>query len=132
MNGYLNTFTYRLISVQHLLNKALTKRKNNNRSVLSSQLLFWIVEILLRVYNANYQCGYIHIHHFNEKRMILQGFKLSPCDGKETTDPFYRLIPALPIVVELAGGIGQSVVCRCQFPALLQYLSYLVFLGFYL
>lgn len=64
--------------------------------------------------------------------MILQGFKLFPCDGKETTDPFYRLIPALPIVVELAGGIGQSVVCRCQFPALLQYLSYLVLLGFYL
>ena len=100
--------------------------------MLSSQLLFWIVEILLRVYNANYQYGYIPIHHFNEKRMILQGFKLFPCDGKETTDPFYRLIPALPIVVELVGGIGQSVVCRCQFPALLHNLSYLVFLGFYL
>jgi len=67
MNGYPNTFIYRLISVQHLLNKALTKRKNNNRSVLSSQLLFWIVEILLRVYDANYQYGYIHIHHFNKK-----------------------------------------------------------------
>lgn len=64
--------------------------------------------------------------------MILQGFKLFPCDGKESTDSFYRLIPALPIVVELAGGIGQSVVCRCKFPALLHNLSYLVLLGFYL
>ena len=41
--------------------------------------------------------------------MILQGFKLFPRDRIETTDPFYRLIPTLPIVVELVGGIGQSV-----------------------
>lgn len=40
--------------------------------------------------------------------MILQGFKLFPRDRIETTDPFYRLIPTLPIVVELVGGIGQS------------------------
>ncbi len=64
--------------------------------------------------------------------MILQGFKLFPCDGKETTDPFYRLIPALPIVVELAGGIGQSVGCWNEFPTFLHNLSYLVLLGFYL
>ena len=44
-----------------------------------------------------------------KKRMILQGFKLFPRDRIETTDPFYRLIPTLPIVVELVGGIGQSV-----------------------
>ena len=100
---------YRLVTSQHLLNKPLTKREIHKRVSVGSQLIFWIVEILLRVYNANYQYSYIHIHHFNEKRMILQGFKLSPCDGKETTDSFYRLIPALPIVVELAGGIGQSV-----------------------
>ena len=37
--------------------------------------------------------------------MILQGFKLFPRDRIETTDPFYRLIPTLPIVVELVGGI---------------------------
>ena len=40
--------------------------------------------------------------------MILQGFKLFPRDRIETTDPFYRLIPTLPIVVELVGGIGKS------------------------
>lgn len=100
---YTDLYLFNIFSTKH------SPKKNNNRSVLSSQLLFGIVEILLRVYNANYQYGYIHIHHFNEKRMILQGFKLFPCDGKETTDPFYRLISALPIVVELTGGIGQSV-----------------------
>lgn len=67
MNVQPNSFIYRLIPIQHLLNKVPTKRKNNNRSVLSSQLFFWIVEILLRVYDANYQYGYIHIHHFNKK-----------------------------------------------------------------
>ena len=43
--------------------------------------------------------------------MILQGFKLFPRDRIETTDTIYRLIPTLPIVVELVGGIGQSVGC---------------------
>ena len=64
--------------------------------------------------------------------MILQGFKLFPRDRIETTDPFYRLIPTLPIVVELVGGIGQSVGCRRKFPTLLQHLSDLVLLHFYL
>ena len=64
--------------------------------------------------------------------MILQGFKLFPRDRIETTDPFYRLIPTLPIVVELVGGIGQSVGCRRKFPTVLQHLSDLVLLHFYL
>ena len=64
--------------------------------------------------------------------MILQGFKLFPRDRIETTDPFYRLIPTLPIVVELVGGIGQSVGCRGKFPALLQYFPDLVLLHLYL
>ena len=64
--------------------------------------------------------------------MILQGFKLFPRDRIETTDPFYRLIPTLPIVVELVGGIGQSVWRRSQFPTFLQHFSDLVFLHLYL
>ena len=64
--------------------------------------------------------------------MILQGFKLYPCDSVKTTDSFYRLIPTLPIIVELVGGIGQSVGCWCEFLALLQYLSDLVLLHLYL
>ena len=60
--------------------------------------------------------------------MGLQGFKLLPCDGVETSDPPYRLVPTFPIIVQLVGGICQSVLCRCQFPAFLQYLSHLVLL----
>ena len=60
--------------------------------------------------------------------IILQGFKLLPCDGVEASHSPYRLIPTFPIVVQLVGGICQTVGRRRQFPALLQYLSDLVFL----
>ena len=36
-----------------------------------AQLLFWSVEILLRVYIAYYQYGYIIIQQFNKKTMDL-------------------------------------------------------------
>ena len=117
---------------QHLLNKPLTNRESDKRLPFLPQHYFSIVEHLLRVYVVCYQHGYIPVQQFNEKRMMLQGFKLFLCDGIETTDPFYRLIPALPIVVELVGSIGQSVGCRGEFPAFLQYLPYLVLLRLYL
>ena len=117
---------------QHLLNKPLTNRESNKRMSFLPQLFFLIVENLLRTYVVCFQHGYIPIQQFDKKRMILQGFKLFPCDSIETPDPFYRLIPALPIVVELVGGIGQSVGCRGEFPTLLQYFPYLVLLHFYL
>lgn len=60
--------------------------------------------------------------------MGLQGFKLLPCDGVETSDPPYRLVPTFPIIVQLVGGICQSVLCRGQFPALLQHFPHLVLL----
>lgn len=60
--------------------------------------------------------------------MELQGFKLFPCNGVEASDPPYRFVPAFPIIVQLVGGVCQSVQCRGQFPALLQYLSHLMFL----
>ena len=47
--------------------------------------------------------------------IILQGFKLLPCDGVEASHSPYRLIPTLPIAVELVGGISQSVWRRGQF-----------------
>lgn len=117
---------------QHLLNKPLTNRESNKLMLFPSQLFFSIVENLLRVYAVYYQYGYIIIHQFNKKRIVLQGFKLFPCDGVETTDSFYRLIPTFPIIVELVGGIGQPVGCRCELPALLQDFPDLVLFYLYL
>ena len=117
---------------QHLLNKPLTNREFNKLMLFPSQLFFSIVENLLRVYAVYYQYGYIIIHQFNKKRIVLQGFKLFPCDGVETTDSFYRLISALPIVIELVSGICKPVRGRSKFPTFLQYLSDLVLLHLYL
>ena len=117
---------------QHLLNKPLAKRKINKRVSVVSQLLFWLVEILLRVYIVYCQCVYTHIQQFNRKMIVLQGFELLPCDGVEASHSPYRLIPTLPIAVELVGGISQSVWRRGQFPTFLQYFSDLVFLHLYL
>lgn len=68
MNGQYNHFIYRLLYAQQFLNKALAKREINNRFMSCPQLLFWSVEILLRVYIAYYQYDYIHIHQFNKKQ----------------------------------------------------------------
>ncbi len=67
MNGWFNILIYSIILPQRLLNKPLTKRETNNRSVCYPQLLFWRVEFLLRAYIAYYQCSYILIHQFNKK-----------------------------------------------------------------
>ena len=123
---------YRLVTAQHILNKPLTKREIYNLVCAVSQLLFWLVETLLRVYIVYYQCVYTHIQQFNRKMIILQGFKLLPCDGVEASHSPYRLIPTLPIAVEQVGGISQSVWRRGQFPTFLQHFSDLVFLHLYL
>lgn len=99
LNGICNMFIYIQIDAQHPLNKPLAKRETNNRSGLYAQLLFWSVEILLRVYIACYQHGYIIIQQFNKKIMELLRFKLLPCDGIEASHSPYRFIPTLPIVV---------------------------------
>ena len=117
---------------QHLLNKPLAKREINKRVSVVSQLLFWLVEILLRMYIVYCHCIYTHIQQFNRKMIILQGFKLLPCDGVEASHSPYRLIPTLPIAVEQVGGISQSVWRRGQFPTFLQHFSDLVFLHLYL
>ena len=132
MNCQCNIFIYSLVTSQHLLNKPLTNRESNKLMLFPSQLFFSIVENLLRVYAVYYQYGYIIIHQFNKKRIVLQGFKLFPCDGVETTDSFYRLISALPIVIELVSGICKPVRGRSKFPTFLQYLSDLVLLHLYL
>ena len=98
-------FIYSLITSQHLLNKPLTKREIHKRVSVVSQLLFWLVEILLRMYIVYCQCIYTHIQQFNRKMIVLQGFKLLPCDCVEASHSPYRLIPTLPIAVELVGGI---------------------------
>ena len=54
MNGWLNVLIFKFIYTQQLLNKALAKREINNRSGSYSQLLFWSVENLLRVYIVYY------------------------------------------------------------------------------
>ena len=58
---------YRLVTAQHILNKLLTKREIYNLVCAISQLLFWLVEILLRVYIVYNQCVYTHIQQFNRK-----------------------------------------------------------------
>lgn len=68
MNGWCNPFIYRLLYTQQLLNKALAKRELNNWSMFCPQLLFWSVEILLRVYISYYQYIYILIHQFKKKQ----------------------------------------------------------------
>lgn len=130
LNGICNMFIYIQIDAQHPLNKPLTKRETDNRSWLYAQLLFWSVEILLRVYIAYYQYDYILIQQFNKKIMELQRFKLLSCDGIEASHSPYRLIPTLPIVVKLISGICQPVRCRYELPTFLQYLSYLMLLRF--
>ena len=123
---------YRLITSQHLLNKLLTKREIHKRWLSLSQLLFWLVEILLRMYIVYYQCVYTHIQQFNRKMIVLQGFELLSCDGVEASHSPYRLIVATLVVVALIGGIGKPVGCRCQFPTLLHHLSHLMFFYHYL
>ena len=125
-------FIYSLVTSQHLLNKPLAKREIHKRVSVVSQLLFWLVEILLRMYIVYCQFIYTHIQQFNRKMIVLQGFKLCPCDGVEASHSPYRLIPTLPIAVELVGGISQSVWRRGQFPTFLQHFSDLVFLHLYL
>ena len=50
MNCQCNMFIYSLVTSQYLLNKPLTKREIHKRVSVVSQLLFWLVEILLRMY----------------------------------------------------------------------------------
>ena len=64
---------YRPINTQHLLNKPLTKREIYKWECVVSQLLFLLVEILLRVYIVYYQFVYTHIQQFNRKMIVLQG-----------------------------------------------------------
>ena len=123
---------YRLINAQHILNKPLTKREIYKRECAVSQLLFWLVEILLRAYIVYYQCVYTHIQQFNRKMIVLQGFELLPCDGVEASHSPYRLIVATLVVVALIGGIGKPIGSRCQFPTLLYHLTHLMFLYLYL
>lgn len=106
-------FIYSLVTSQHLLNKPLTKREIHKRVSVVSQLLFWLVEILLRMYIVYCQCIYTHIQQFNRKMIVLQGFKLLPCDGVETSHPLYRLIVTTSVVIALIGGVGKPVWCRC-------------------
>lgn len=132
LNGICNMLISMQIDSQHPLNKPLVQREADNRLWLYAQLLFWSVEILLRVYIAYYQYDYILIQQFNKKIMELQRFKLLPCDGIEASHSPYRLIPTLPIAVKQVGGISQSVWRRSQFPTFLQHFSDLVFLHLYL
>ena len=71
MNCQCNMFIYSLVTSQHLLNKPLTKRKIHKRVPMVSQLLFWLVEILLRMYITYYQYAYAHIQQFNRKMIVL-------------------------------------------------------------
>ena len=71
MNRLCNMLIYRIVTSQQLLNKPLAKREIHKRVSMASQLLFWLVEILLRMYIAYYQYVYTHIQQFNRKMMVL-------------------------------------------------------------
>ncbi len=62
---------YKIVISQHLLNKPLTKRETHKRVLMVSQLLFWLVEILLIMYLVYYQYVYTHIQQFNRKMIVL-------------------------------------------------------------
>lgn len=62
---------YKTVTSQHLLNKPLAKREIHKRVSMVSQLLFWLVEILLRMYIVYYQYVYTHIQQFNRKMIVL-------------------------------------------------------------
>lgn len=132
MNCQCNMFIYSLVTPSTSSQQTTRQKRNQQTGVGVSQLLFWLIEILLRMYIVYCQCIYTHIQQFNRKMIILQGFKLLPCDGVEASHSPYRLIPTLPIAVELVGGISQSVWRRGQFPTFLQHFSDLVFLHLYL
>ena len=71
MNRLCNMLIYRIVTSQQLLNKPLTKREIHKRVPMVSQLLFWLVEILLKMYITYYQYTYVHIQQFNKKIMVL-------------------------------------------------------------
>ncbi len=74
MNRGRNVLIFKAMSSQHILNKSLTKRELYKWECEVSQLLFWLVEILLRGYIAYYQYSYSHIQQFNNNKEVLQGF----------------------------------------------------------
>ena len=132
MNCQCNIFIYSLVT-SHISQQTTRQKRNSQTVSVVSQLLFWLVEILLRMYIVYCQCIYTHIQQFNRKMIVLQGFKLLPCDGVETRDlVFYRLIVTTSVVIALIGGVGKPVWCRCQFPALLHHLTHLVLFRLYL
>lgn len=64
--------------------------------------------------------------------VVLQGFKLLPCDSVVASHSPYRLIVASLVVVALIGCVGKPVGCGCQLPTLLHNLTHLMFLYLYL
>ena len=83
-----------------------------------------IISMIISLFNNS------TIQQFNKKTMDLQRFKLLPCDGIEASHSPYRLIPTLPIIVQLIGSVCKSVRCRRELPTLLQYFPHLVLLRF--
>lgn len=74
MNRGCKVLIFKVMSSQHFLNKPLAKKEINNCGLPVSQLPFWLVEILLRVYIIYYQYIYCQIQQFNKNKEVLQGF----------------------------------------------------------
>ena len=121
-----------LHSVLYILNDFSTKYSPKEKSTIGRCVVLNFSFGLLRFC---WECIFLIISiviplfiNSTKKTMDLQGFKLLRCDGVEASDPPYRLVPTFPIVVQLVGGVCQSVQCRGKFPALLQHFSHLMFL----
>lgn len=77
MNRGCKVLIFKVMSSQHFLNKPLAKKEINNCGLLVSQLPFWLVEILLRVYIIYYQYIYCQIQQFNKNKEVLHRDSLS-------------------------------------------------------
>ncbi len=74
MNRGRKVLIFKAMFSQRILNKSLAKREIYKWECEVSQLLFWLVEILLRMYIAYYQYIYCSIQQFNNNKEVLQGF----------------------------------------------------------
>lgn len=129
LNVVHNTLVYCLIRVQLVLNKRMMpnkrQRKEEVRAGLDAAVFplhrpLGVVGILLSMYFAIYQHYIISIQQFNR---ISEALQQSFSHGVIPAHSLAWLIASLAAIH--VGGIGKSVGCRGQLPALLHHFPYL-------
>ena len=102
------------------MKKGVRNREWKKVMVFGCEVLFWIVENLLRVYGVYYEYGYMIIDELKKKRIVLEGLKLLGCEGVERRECFYGVIWGVGIVIELVSGICKGVRGRSKFGRLVE------------